>query len=129
MAVVQAVLMFGYNKWVMIPRLKKFLKGFNHRLERKMTDIGTKRQLYGTWVYPPIGAALPMVGLEDIGVYIARRQNTVTKYIATRPIMDLCLVVERKPGMCLSRQWWEQLALDIQRIRAGHAEAKGGEEC
>ena len=79
MAVVQAVLMFGYNTWVMIPRLKKFLKGFNHRSERKMTDIGSKRQLYGTWVYPPIGAALPMVGLEDIGVYIARRQNTVTK--------------------------------------------------
>ena len=128
MEVVQAVLLFGYNRWVLNPRLKKSLKGFNHRSDRRMTGIGTKRQRYGTWVYPPIEAALPMVGLEDIGVYIALLHNTVTQYITNRPIMDLCLAAERKPGMCLSRQWWEQLALDIQRIRAGHAEAEGGEE-
>ena len=126
MAVVQAVLMFGYNKWVLSPSLKKLLKGFKHRSERRMTDIGTKRQRDGTWVYPPIGAALSMVGLEDIGVYIALLHNTVTQYIANRPIMDLCLAAERKPGMCLSRQWWGQLALDTQRIRAGNVEAEGG---
>ena len=60
-----------------------------------MTGIGTKRQRYGTWVYPPIEAALPMVGLEEIGVYIACRQTTVTKYIATLPIVDLCMAEER----------------------------------
>ena len=27
---------------------------------------------------------------EEIGVYITRRQNMVTQYIATRPILDLC---------------------------------------
>ena len=32
-----------------------------------------------------------MVGLEDIRVYIACHQITVAQYIATRPIMDLCL--------------------------------------
>ena len=53
-----------------------------------------KRHPDGTWVYPPIGAALAMVVLVDIGVYIARRQNTIPQYIATRPIMELCLVEE-----------------------------------
>ena len=39
-------------------------------------------------VNPPIGVDLAMVGLEEIGVYTARRQNTVAQYIETRPIMD-----------------------------------------
>ena len=69
-----------------------------------------------------------MVGLEDIGVYIAFHHNTVTKYIATHPIMDLCLAVEQKQVMRLSRQWWEQPTLYTMGIRAVHVAAKGGEE-
>ena len=42
-----------------------------------MAGMGPKRQLDEAWVYPHIGAALEMVGLEEIGVYIARRYNTV----------------------------------------------------
>ena len=66
--------------------------------------MGPKRRPDGTWVYPPIGVALATVVLEEIRVYIARRQNTVAKYIVTRPIMDLCLAVERTLGMRLSRR-------------------------
>ena len=57
-------------------------------------------------MYTPIGAALEMVGLEEIGVYIFSHQNMVTQYIATFHIMDLCLAAERDPGLHLSRQWW-----------------------
>ena len=42
-------------------------------------------------MYPPLGAALATVGLDDGGAYIARRQNTVAQYIVNHPIMDLCL--------------------------------------
>ena len=59
-----------------------------------------------------------MLVLEDIGVYIAHRQNMVAQYIATHPIMDLCLAAERNPEMRLSRRWWEQHVLDILGIRA-----------
>ena len=69
-----------------------------------------------------------MVGLEEIGVYIARHQNTVAQYIATRTIMDLCLAAERRMGMRLSRQWWDQPTLDITGIRAGQSDTEGGEE-
>ena len=100
-AVVQAVLLFGSKTWVLNPRLEKPLMGFHHRAAWRMVGMVPKRQPDGTWVYPTIGAALGMVGLEEIGVYIARRQNTVAQYIATRPIMDLCLAVELKPGMRL----------------------------
>ena len=64
-----------------------------------------------------------MVGLEEIGFYIAYSHNMVAQYIATHPIMDLCLAAEQNPGMFLSRRWWEQPTLDIMGIRAGQAAA------
>ena len=88
--------------------------------------MGPTLQRDGTWVYPCIGAALSMNGLDDIGVYIARHQNTVSQYIATCPIMDLYLVENRNPGMRLSRRWWEQPAMDIRVIIVGHVAAEGG---
>ena len=69
-----------------------------------------------------------MEGLEEIRLYIARIQNMVAQYIATCPIMDLCLAAEQKPGMRLSMRWWENTALDILGNRAGYAAAEGGEE-
>ena len=69
-----------------------------------------------------------MVGLDEIGVYTALLQNTVAQYIENRPIMDLCLASERKPGLRLSMKWWEQPDLDILGIRAGNAVAEVGGE-
>ena len=62
-----------------------------------MAGMVPKYQRDGTWVYLPIRVALEMVGLEDTGVYIARRQNMAAQYIAARPIMELCLEVDQKP--------------------------------
>ena len=84
------------------------------------------RQLDGTWVYTLIGSALAMVVLYDIGLYINRRHNTTTQYIATRNIMDTCLAEERKLGMRLSWRWWEYTNIDILGITAGHAAAYMG---
>ena len=33
-------------------------------------------------------------GLEEIETYISRQKNTVRHYIATHPIIDLCLYTE-----------------------------------
>ena len=60
---VQAVILFGSEMWVITPRLEKALEGFDHRAVRRMSGMVSKRQWYGTWVYPPIGVALAMVGM------------------------------------------------------------------
>ena len=119
MAVVQAVLLFGSETRVLTTRLEKDLEGFCHWAARRMAGMVPKLHPDKTLVYPLIGAALAIMGLDNIVVYIARRQNTVAQYISTCPIMDLCLAAERKPLMRLYRQWWEQPALDIIGIRAG----------
>ena len=105
------------------PRLEKDIAGFQHQEVRRMSGMVPKRQLNWIWVYQPIGAALAAVVPEEIRIYIACRQNTVAQYIATRPIMDLYLEAERRPGMRLSWRWWKQPALYILGIIGAHAAA------
>ena len=124
MVVVQAVLIFGFDTWVLTPWFEKSLESFHNRVVRRIVGMVPKSQQDGTWVYTPIRVVLAMVRLEEIGVYIARRQNMVVQYIATHNIMEFCLVGERKPVLRLSRRWWEQPALDILGIRVVYAESK-----
>ena len=77
--VVQAVLLFGLEMWVMNPRLEKSLEGFHLQAISKMVGMVPKHQRDGTCVCPPIGAALATVGLDKIEMYIARLQNMVAK--------------------------------------------------
>ena len=47
------------------------------------------------------------VGMEEVDDYVLRRQNLITQYIATRKILDLYEEVVWRPGMWVSRRWWE----------------------
>ena len=69
-------------------------------------------------------------GLQEVDTYIYRRQNTVAQYIATRPIIDLCLAEKRRLGPRVSMWLWEHEGLDLEgmRIEAHKAERTEGEE-
>ena len=43
---------------------------------------------------------------QEVETYVYLHQNTVEKYITTRPIMDLCLVENRRPGTRVAMRWW-----------------------
>ena len=69
--------------------------------------------------------------MQEVETYVSRRQNTVTQYIATRPIMDLCLAAKRRPGPRVTMRWWEQEGMDLERIRRSAWEEErmeGGED-
>ena len=68
----QAVILFRPETSVLTPGLDTYLEGFHHRAVQKMVGMVPKRKWDGTWVYPPIGAALEMVWMEKIRVYISR---------------------------------------------------------
>ena len=76
------------------------------------------------WVYPPLEDVMAEAGLQEVDAYVYRRQNTVAQFIATRPIMDLCLAVEHRTGSRVAKQWWEQDSLDLEGMRT---EAWGAE--
>ena len=48
--------------------------------------------------------------------YVFHHPNTVAQYIATRPIMDLCLAAKRRPGLRVTIRWCEQEGLDLEGI-------------
>ena len=47
-------------------------------------------------------------GLYSAEQYIEVRLNTILKFVAQRPIMELCLEAERKHGTGPRQYWWDQ---------------------
>ena len=69
-------------------------------------------------------------GLQELESYLPRHQNTVAPYIATTPIMDLCLAAKRRPGKRVEMQLWGQegLYLEAMYMAAWEAEQTEGKE-
>ena len=66
-------------------------------------------------------------GFEGIGTYITRRQNTVAQYIVTRPILDLCELSSRRPGVRVSRRWWEKEGIELEGANKRTVAAAGSD--
>ena len=56
--------------------------------------------------------------LTDIKTSIQRRQNTVAQYIATRPLLDLCVGARAIEGAKMTLRWWEQARIDWEKAKA-----------
>ena len=52
--VVQAVLLYVLEMWVVTPRIAKVLGGFHHRVACRLIGRQTCRGRDGRWVYPPL---------------------------------------------------------------------------
>ena len=104
MAVVQAVILYGSETWVMTPCIGRVLDGFHHRVGCRMTGQQPRRGWDGGWVHPPLMGAMAKAGLKEVDNYISRLQRIVTQLIATRYIMDLCLAAERRLGSRVAKR-------------------------
>ena len=113
-AVIQAVLLFGAETWVLTTRMEKSLEIFQSRVARRITGRQLQRKKDGIWEYPSLAGALMEAGLVGIRTYITRRQNTVAQYIVTRPIVDLWKRATRRTGARVSRRWWDQAGIDLE---------------
>ena len=100
------MLLFWAETWVLNPCMEQSMCRFQHRVEQRLTRKQPRRRGDGSWNYPPLEAATAEAGLEEIGVYVTRRQNTLTQYIATLPILDLCEWSMWRPGAWVSKFWW-----------------------
>ena len=80
-----------------------------------MLGMHLMRDTAGRWVYPPLNVAMMAVGLEEVKTYVLRRQNTITHYIVTRLILDICLVADKWPGAQVKRRWWYQAGINFDK--------------
>ena len=95
-AIVQAVLLYGCETWVITPDILRLLESFHHRVARRISHK-MPYLVNGTWIYPPIEDALAEAGLFPLEIYIRRRQNSIAQYVATRPIHALCRTATPAP--------------------------------
>ena len=56
-------------------------------------------------VYPSLEGDMKEAGFKDIRTSINNRYNTVAKYIATRPLLDLYEGTNQIGGARVSRRW------------------------
>ena len=67
-------------------------------------------------------------GFKGIITYVTRSQNTVAQYIVQQPILDLCEKSSQRPGVWVSRWWWEKDGLDLELAKKRAAAESDGEE-
>ena len=65
-SIVQSVLLFIYETWLVTSYLLWALWGFRNRVARHLTDKHPLRQLDGRWVYPPIVEAMEAAVLGPV---------------------------------------------------------------
>ena len=51
-------------------------------------------------------------------------QNTVTQYISTRPLLDLCEGARQREGVQVTFRWWEQSGIDWEKAKAKETETE-----
>ena len=56
-------------------------------------------------------------GLQEVETYVPCRHNTVAQFIATRPIMKLCMAEEQSLGPRLAKWWWDKGGMDLEGMR------------
>ena len=81
MTIVQAVLLYGADTWVVSKRNMDSLRSFHKRAMRYMTGLHIRKGEGDVWEYPDSEETREKCGLWDIEVYIQRRRGTLKKYL------------------------------------------------
>jgi hypothetical protein len=108
-AIVQSVLLYGSEMWILSPAALARLEGFHicamYRMAKEHVPRQGPRQ---QWVYPPSDKVLEEYGMHTIEHYIDVRRETIAKYVVDHSIYAECKVTDQRRGLVPQRWWWEQ---------------------
>ena len=71
-AVVQSVLLFFADTWVVTPHMRRVLGFFQYQVARRMTGRLLRRRLDGKWEYTLVAVARAKAGFEPMETYIRK---------------------------------------------------------
>ena len=104
--IIQSVLLYGSETWVISNYMMKTLRSFHRRCARYITGKHIWKDEEDNWHHPDSNEILKLAGLLPIEEYIVQRKKSVMKYIGNRPIYEKCL--KSKPIASKVNQivWW-----------------------
>ena len=105
-SIVQSVLLFGAETWVVTPHMGWDLGGFQDQVTRRIMGRLPQRSLDGRRECTSTEAARAKTGFEIMETYIQQRQNMVPQYIGTQSILKLCDAAEREKEAKVGMRWW-----------------------
>lgn len=113
-AVVQSVLLYGSETWVLTAPVLKQLEAFHHGVARQITGHRARFcRATSEWSAIPIADVLNQAGLLPIRDYVKKRQRKAAEYIATKQIYHEATTATRRSGSATNRKFW-WMALDEQ---------------
>ena len=110
-AVSQVIMLYRLETWVMTLLIGRVLGGFRHRVAHRLMGRQYRRGNDVGWVYPPLEDAMTEAGLQEVETYVSCRQNTLSQFIVTRTIMELCLAMAQRPGSRMAKWCWYKYGL------------------
>ena len=104
-AVVQAVLLYGSESWVISNFYQRQLQSFHSRIARYLTGRHIRCDENGDWHHPPTEDVLEEAGLHSVDHYIQVRRTTVrSKFVIGRPLFNACI---QSRAVTRKAVWWE----------------------
>ena len=105
-AMIQAVLLFGSETWVVTPHMGTALGGFQTQVDRRLMGHLSWRTKDRTCKYTSAAVAREAAGFLAMEEYVSQSQNTVAQYIATQSLLEMCEGSERSHGARVGIRWW-----------------------
>ena len=127
-AVVQQVLLFGAETWLVSPMMERALSAFIHGAARRLTGRQPRKGRGGKWHYPSLEGAMKESGITDVRTSINRRQTTVAQYITTQLLLDLCEGEKQREGAQVTLRWWGQPGIDWEKAKAKKIETESASD-
>ena len=83
---VQAVILYGSERWVVTDAMMTVLEGFHHRISGRIERMTSGRDDDGEWEWHLVNMALEVTGIWPIREYVQRRHEKIAEYNIGRPM-------------------------------------------
>ena len=106
-AIVQAILLYGLETWVVSDSHLKQFRSFHSRVGRHLTWRHIRQLEDGSWFCPPMVDILEDAGLQTIEEYIRCRGQTFRSFTRHRPLYEAC---RRSTALATNTNkavWWQ----------------------
>ena len=108
-AVVQEILLYGSETWIILVAMEKKVEGEHTRYLRHITGKQVRQIVDKTWETTVEEVAREAAGMQSVMNYIVRPQATVEQWVALRPIFEVCEGDKGyEGGEHRMEAWWSQ---------------------